>query len=73
MIEVQWRGEPAAEACERQWLELPRDLPPDASLRLEIAVRRPLTENRLLVIEPHLKGVGGFNTVGGPSWTLRLD
>ena len=73
MIEIQWRGDAGDAPSERSWLELPRDLPPDDSIDLEIPVRRPLAGSRVLVVEPHVKKRGGFNTVGGPTWALRLE
>ncbi len=38
---------------------------------LELEVRRPLG-GRILVIEPHLLGVAGFNALGGPSWVNEI-
>jgi glycosyltransferase involved in cell wall biosynthesis len=73
MIEVQWRPDDSTDPTARQWLELPRELAPDRSLDLEISVRRPLEGAEILMIEPHVKGIGGFNTAGGPTWTLRLE
>lgn len=73
MVEIQWRLDRTAEPTERQWLELPHDLDPDRSVELEASVRRPLEDARFLVVEPHLKAIGGFNTVGGPTWILRLE
>ena len=73
MIELHWRAELADQGAGRQWLELPRDLRPDESIELKVRLRRPNENANFLIIEPHVKEVGGFNTVGGPQWTLGLE
>lgn len=49
------------------WLPLPVDLEPLSSCRFRLRLRRPLGRCRLRV-EPHVVGLGGFSTVGGPVW-----
>lgn len=73
MVEVHWRGAPAGEPRDRLWLKLPRSLDPGEAFDLEVSVRRPLEDANLLVVEPHLMQVGGFNSVGGPTWMTRLE
>ncbi len=73
MIDVHWRKEHKGEAGEQHWLELPRDLDPGDSIDLEIAIRRPLVDANLLVIEPHLREITGFNAIDGPSWIRELE
>ena len=73
MVDIHWRADLNSPPGERQWLKLPRDLNPTASVDLEVLLRRPLENANLLVIEPHVKKVGGFNTVGGPQWTMNLE
>ena len=73
MIDLHWRRESAGSPGERQWLQVPRDLAPGESIDLEISLRRPLENANLLVVEPHLRQVGGFNAMGGPSWMTELE
>ncbi len=68
MIDVHWRRESKGESGEQHWLKLPRDLEPGESINLEIEVRRPLEDAHLLVVEPHLREITGFNAIDGPSW-----
>jgi hypothetical protein len=73
MIELHWRAQLADQGAGRQWLELPRDLRPDESIELKVRLRRPNENANFLIIEPHVKEVGGFNTIGGPHWSLGLE
>ena len=73
MIDIHWRREPTSQPSERRWLELPHNLDPGESVDMEISLRRPLENANLLMVEPHLKKIGGFNSVGGPTWTTTLE
>lgn len=73
MVDVHWRDGWAGEPTDRRWVEVPTDLPPGARLELEVPVRRPLAGATVLVVEPHVREVAGFNTLGGPVWSLELS
>ncbi len=68
MVDVHWRRERRGAAGERHWLELPRDLTPGQEIVLELTLRRPLEDAHLLVVEPHLREITGFNAIDGPTW-----
>ncbi len=51
--------------AEAEWPPLPRDLEPGGEATLSLKIRRPLGPSRLR-IEPHVLGVAGFSTLGGP-------
>ena len=71
LVELQWRDEPWGETIAQDWLQLPTDLDPGQSRTMEIELRRPLGAGALIV-EPHVKGVAGFNKLGGPRQILEL-
>ncbi|HVS62502.1 MAG TPA: glycosyltransferase family 4 protein [Thermoanaerobaculia bacterium] len=54
------------------WLPLPVDLEPLEAWRFRLLLRRPLGGCRLRV-EPHVAGLGGFSSVGGPVWDALLS
>jgi len=68
MIEVHWRQSPLHEATSDLWLEQPKDLEPGEEQWLEFEMRRPLGTS-FLYIEPHVQGVAGFDSMGGPLWS----
>ncbi len=67
MVELHWRRSPWHPPVAARWLELQRDLEPGGERTFELEVRRP-PRHALLVVEPHLQGVAGFNALAGPSW-----
>lgn len=67
MIELHWRQSPWTPASRASWIDLPHDLAPGESKQFELTLRRPLGAS-MLVVEPHLQGVSGFNALGGPKW-----
>ena len=71
MIELHWRRSPWTPALRSSWIDLPRDLAPGESKQFEVTLRRPLGAS-MLVVEPHLQGVSGFNALGGPKWVRFL-
>lgn len=71
MIEIQWRQSPWAAALRALWVDLPQSLEPGESKEFEVTVRRPVGAS-MLVVEPHLQGVAGFNALGGPKWVRFL-
>ncbi len=71
LIELQWRAHLEGSAVERAWADLPREVAPGESYELELETRRPL-EAEALVIEPHVIGVAGFSSLGGPRWVQDL-
>jgi len=65
----------SAEGCEPEsppWLPLPVDLEPLEAWSFRLRIRRPLGRCRLRV-EPHVAGLGGFSSVGGPVWDAPLS
>jgi hypothetical protein len=73
MLDVHWRAGWAGAPLGRRWVEVPRDVPPGAVLELEVPVRRPLEGASVLVVEPHVRDVAGFNALGGPAWSAELS
>ena len=71
MVQVHWRDDPWSEERNAAWIDLPVDVCPGQSHRCEIVLRRPLRAS-MLVVEPHLRGVAGFNALGGPKWVKFL-
>jgi glycosyltransferase involved in cell wall biosynthesis len=53
------------------WPPLPRDLPPGASCRIPVVLRRPPGPARLR-IEPHVLGGAGLSELGGSAWEREL-
>jgi len=72
MVDVHWRASWAAEPVDRQWVEVPSDVAPGAAVEVEVPVRRPVASATILVVEPHIGEVAGFNALGGPTWSLEL-
>jgi len=64
-------GAQGEDLAELPWLALPVDLEPQRSWRFRVRLRRPLGPSRLRV-EPHVEGLGGFSSVGGPVWEATL-
>ena len=71
MIEIHWRQSPWTAAQRASWIDLPHDLRPGESKQFEVTLRRPVGAS-MLVVEPHLQGVSGFNALGGPKWVRFL-
>ncbi len=71
LVELQWRDEPWGETISQDWVQLATDLDPGESRTMEIELRRPLGAGALIV-EPHVKGIAGFNKLGGPRQILEL-
>ena len=71
LVELQWRAHLDGAPVERSWADLPRELAPGESHELVFETRRPLGAEAL-VIEPHVVGVGGFSSLGGPRWVRDL-
>lgn len=71
LVELQWRDHPEGGAVARQWAELPREIGPGESWRFDLETRRP-PAGEALVIEPHVVGVSGFSSLGGPRWVMDL-
>ncbi len=71
LIELQWRNYLDGSAVDRAWADLPREVAPGDSYELELETRRPL-DAEALVIEPHVVGVAGFSSLGGPRWVRDL-
>ena len=71
MIELQWRADPWSPAVRDRWIDMPRALEPGGTWETEVIERRPLGAD-MIVIEPHLDGVAGFNALGGPKWLRFL-
>lgn len=67
MLELQWRRDPWSPAVTASWIDLPRDLEPGEGRDLETRLRRPPAA-AMLIIEPHLQDIAGFNALGGPTW-----
>jgi len=72
MVDSHWRADWAAEPVDRRWVEVPSDVAPGAAVEIDVPVRRPLEGATILVIEPHVREVSGFNALGGPTWSLEL-
>jgi hypothetical protein len=70
-VELHWRRDLKQPDHGTQWLPLQRDIGPGELTELEVEVRRPLG-GRILIVEPHLLGVAGFNALGGPSWVSEI-
>jgi glycosyltransferase involved in cell wall biosynthesis len=71
LVELQWRTEVWGETVSQEWISLPTDLDPGAQRTLHAELRRPPGATAL-VIEPHVKGIAGFNKLGGPRQILEL-
>jgi glycosyltransferase involved in cell wall biosynthesis len=71
LVELQWREHLEGAAVERAWADLPREVAPGESFELELEARRPLGAEAL-IIEPHVVGVAGFSSLGGPRWVADL-
>ncbi len=71
LVELQWRSHLEGAAVDRAWADLPREVVPGDSYDFEIETRRPL-DAEALVIEPHVIGVAGFSSLGGPRWVQDL-
>jgi glycosyltransferase involved in cell wall biosynthesis len=71
MVQIHWRVDPWSEEQNAEWIYLPHDIEPGESYDCEISTRRPIGAS-MLVIEPHLKGIAGFNALGGPKWLRFL-
>ena len=72
LVELQWRDEVWGTTIEQQWLPLETDVEPGESRRLQVEIRRPPGAGALIV-EPHVKGVAGFDKLGGPRQILELS
>ncbi len=71
MVQIHWRDDPWSQERSADWVYLPHELDPGESYDCTIRTRRPLGAS-MLVVEPHLKGVAGFNALGGPKWMRFL-
>lgn len=71
LVELQWRTEAWGETISQDWVRLPTDLDPGQRRRLRCELRRPPGATALIV-EPHVKGIAGFNKLGGPRRILEL-
>jgi hypothetical protein len=69
LVELQWRTEAWGDTVTQDWVKLATDLEPGESRRLHAEIRRPPGATALIV-EPHVKGVAGFNKLGGPRQIL---
>jgi glycosyltransferase involved in cell wall biosynthesis len=72
LVELQWRTAAWGETVAREWLPVATDLEPGETRHLRAETRRP-PGARALVVEPHVKGVAGFDKLGGPRQILELD
>ena len=70
-VELHWRRDLKQPDEGTQWLPLQRNVGPGEGIELAVEVRRPLGVN-ILIVEPHLLGVAGFNALGGPSWVSEI-
>ena len=71
MVQVHWRENPWATEQSADWIYLPHDMNASETCDFEIEIRRPVGAS-MLVVEPHLKDVAGFNALGGPKWVRFL-
>jgi hypothetical protein len=71
LLELQWRTQAWGETLSQEWISLPTDLDPGAERTLHAELRRPPGATAL-VVEPHVKGIAGFNKLGGPRRILEL-
>jgi len=71
LVELQWRTEAWGETLSQEWISMPTDLGPGESRRMRIELRRP-PGGEALIVEPHVKGIAGFNKLGGPREILEL-
>jgi glycosyltransferase involved in cell wall biosynthesis len=71
MVQVHWRNDPWSQERSADWVYLPHELESGESYDCTIRTRRPVGAS-MLVVEPHLKGVAGFNALGGPKWMRFL-
>ncbi|MEZ5331484.1 MAG: glycosyltransferase family 4 protein [Thermoanaerobaculia bacterium] len=72
MLDVHWRAGEGGDPVARSWFEVPGDVPPGQSCELDVPVRRPVEGVSVLVVEPHARGVAGFNALGGPVWSREI-
>ena len=66
-LEVHWREGAAQQPKDARWFRFARPVAPGESTIVEAEVRRPLG-GRLLIVEPHIAGIAGFRSLGGPWW-----
>ncbi|MDH3404648.1 MAG: glycosyltransferase [Acidobacteriota bacterium] len=71
LVELQWRDEAWGRTLAQSWVELPTDLDPGERRTLATELRRPPGAGALIV-EPHVKGIAGFDKLGGPRQILEL-
>ncbi|MEJ2084542.1 MAG: glycosyltransferase, partial [Acidobacteriota bacterium] len=71
MVKVHWRSDPWSDERNESWVELPHALGPGESYSWSIQTRRPPGAS-MLVVEPHVKEIAGFNSLGGPKWVRFL-
>ena len=66
VLEIQLRTSDRDHLALRPWPGLPIDLSPGESTEIQVLLRRPIGPCTIRV-EPHVLGVSGFSTLGGPS------
>lgn len=71
MVKVHWRSDPWSDEINESWVELPHELGPGESYSWSIRTRRPPGAS-MLVVEPHVQEIAGFNSLGGPQWVRFL-
>lgn len=71
VFELQLRTPAGDLMAGRPWPPLSRDLPAGERGEVTVEVRRPPGPARLR-IEPHVLGLAGFSTLGGPVWEAEL-
>ncbi len=73
LVDLHWRPDRKGQPVEQTWYGMPHDLEPGETVDFEVDLRRPIEDSNLLVIEPHIGEICGFNAVGGPSWELEME
>ncbi len=71
VLEIQLRTGDRDHLSDRPWPGLPIDLSPGEATEIRVQLRRPIGPCTLR-IEPHVLGVSGFSTLGGPAFEQEV-